>query len=124
MSARLAVGVALLAIILAYVLYVSKRTVPASEGAPMSPVKKLVYNKYYVDELYGALIVKPIMWLSEKLYHWIELHLIDPVVNGAGKGIMLGSRSLRVLQTGMVRNYLFLMVGGILLILLLNYFII
>jgi NADH-quinone oxidoreductase subunit L len=117
-------SVAVLAIILAYVMYISKGTLPEPEGAPLSPVKKLVYNKYYIDELYAALFVKPLMFLSDKLYHWVELHLIDPVVNGFGKGVMLGSRSLRLVQTGTVGFYLFMMVGGIVLILFLNYFII
>src|SRR5688572_9446766 len=81
----ISVAVALVAAIIAYVMYVSKKTVPAPEGAPLTPVHKLVYNKYYIDELYDTIIVKPVMGLSTSLYRFVERGVIDPVVNGFAK---------------------------------------
>ncbi|WP_082161505.1 NADH-quinone oxidoreductase subunit L [Rufibacter radiotolerans] len=117
------VGVAVVAIIMAYFIYGKKRTVPAEEGAALSPVHKLVYNKYYVDELYNALFVKPVMALSTGLYRFVEKGIIDPIVNGFGKVTLGGGRSLRFVQSGATGSYILLMVLGIALILLLNFII-
>lgn len=117
------VAVALAAILLAYVMYNKNKAVPADENAKLSPLHKLIYNKYYVDELYNGLFVKPIMSLSTGLYRFVEKGLIDPIVNGFGKGVLGGGRSLRVIQSGSVGSYMLLMVLGIILILLLNFII-
>ncbi|WP_181304728.1 NADH-quinone oxidoreductase subunit L [Rufibacter sp. XAAS-G3-1] len=115
------VAVAVVAIIMAYFIYGKKRTVPAEEGAALSPLHKLVYNKYYVDELYNGLFVKPVMGLSTGLYRFVEKGIIDPIVNGFGKVTLGGGRSLRYVQSGATGSYLLLMVLGITLILLLNF---
>ncbi|QHL87666.1 NADH-quinone oxidoreductase subunit L [Nibribacter ruber] len=117
------VAVAVVAIILAYVIYGKKKSVPAEEGAPLSPLHKLVYNKYYVDELYNAIIVKPVMALSTGLHRFVEKGLIDPIVNGFGKATLGGGRTLRFVQSGATGSYILMMVLGIALILLLNFII-
>ncbi|MFC6996028.1 NADH-quinone oxidoreductase subunit L [Rufibacter roseus] len=116
------VAVAVIAIILAYVIYGKKRTVPAEDGE-YSGLHKLVYNKYYIDELYNGLFVKPVMGLSTGLYRFVEKGIIDPIVNGFGHGVLGGGRWLRFLQSGAVGSYMLLMVLGIALILLLNFII-
>ncbi|MDX5347683.1 MAG: NADH-quinone oxidoreductase subunit L, partial [Hymenobacteraceae bacterium] len=115
------VAVAVVAIIMAYAIYVKRERVPAPEGAPLSPVKKLVYNKYYIDELYNNLFVKPLMWLSTSLYRFFEFYVVDGIVNGFGKAVMGSGRSLRMIQTGTIGFYIFMMVIGIALILFLNF---
>ncbi|QMU31435.1 NADH-quinone oxidoreductase subunit L [Adhaeribacter radiodurans] len=117
----ISVGVAVLAIIVAYVTYVKKRTVPADEDTRLSPLHNLIYHKYYIDEIYNALIVRPIMWLSTNVYRFVEQSIIDPVVNGFGKTVLGGGRSLRLLQTGDIGFYIFAMVLSIALIILLNF---
>ena len=116
----ISVAVALVAAIIAYVMYVSKKSVPAAEGTETG-IHKVIYNKYYIDELYDTIIVKPIMGLSTGLYRFVEKGLIDPVVNGFGKVTMGGGRGLRVLQSGAIGSYLLTMVLGIILILVLNF---
>jgi NADH-quinone oxidoreductase subunit L len=117
----ISVAVALVAAIIAYVVYVKKQAVPAPEGAELSPVHKLVYNKYYIDELYDNLFVKPIMALSHGLYRFVERGIIDPVVNGFGKLTTGGGRGLRLLQSGATGSYLLMMVLGIIFIMALNF---
>jgi NADH-quinone oxidoreductase subunit L len=117
----ISVAVAVAAIIAAYITYVVKKAVPAEEGAALSPLHKLIYNKYYIDELYGALFVRPVMWLSTNLHRFVEKGLIDPLVNGFGKVTLAGSRNLRFLQTGAIGFYVFAMVISIVLILFLNF---
>lgn len=117
------VGVAVLAIIIAYILYIKKEEVPAEENAPLAPVHNLLYHKYYIDELYNALLVRPVMWLSNGLYRFVDVVIVDGIVNGAGKFVMLSGRTLRYAQSGAIGFYLLVMVCSIALILFLNFFI-
>ncbi|HEX8426690.1 NADH-quinone oxidoreductase subunit L [Hymenobacter sp.] len=117
----LSVGAGVLGIILAYVQYVSRGVRPAEDSAQRSTPENVVYHKYYVDELYNALFVRPTMWLSKGLYRYVEQGIIDPVVNGFGRITMGGGQLLRFVQTGSVETYLILMVIGIVVVLALNF---
>ena len=90
-----------------------------SRSAPA--VDSLVYHKYYVDELYNAVFVKPTMALSKGLYKFVENGVINPITNGVGRATLAGGQLLRFVQTGSVETYLILMVLGIVLILGLNF---
>ena len=122
-SLAISVAVAVVAAIIAYVLYVSKKTVPAPEGERLSPVHNLIYHKYYIDELYNALIVRPVMWLSSILYRVVDTVLVDGIVNGFGKFATQSGRTLRYAQSGVIGFYILVMVCSIVLILFLNFFI-
>ncbi len=117
----ISVAVAIAGILLAYVLYVARAERPAEDDAPRSAPENLVYHKYYVDELYDNLIVKPVMALSTGLYKFVENGIIDPIANGVGRVTLAGGQLLRNAQTGSVETYLILMVIGIVLILGLNF---
>ncbi|QCR23624.1 NADH-quinone oxidoreductase subunit L [Pontibacter sp. SGAir0037] len=117
------VAVAVVAIIIAYAMYVKKNTLPAEEGTPLSPAHNLVYHKYYIDEIYNAIFVRPLMWLSGILHRVVDTVLVDGIVNGVGKVVMVSSRTLRFAQSGATGFYLLVMVFSIALILFLNYFI-
>ncbi|WP_303312268.1 NADH-quinone oxidoreductase subunit L [Hymenobacter sp. BT730] len=117
----LSVGAGVLGILLAYVQYVSRGVRPVEDGESRGFLENLIYHKYYIDELYNALIVRPIMWLSRGLYRFVEQGIIDPVVNGFGRVTMGGGQLLRYVQTGSVETYLILMVVGIVLVLALNF---
>ncbi|MDX5480187.1 MAG: NADH-quinone oxidoreductase subunit L, partial [Hymenobacteraceae bacterium] len=119
----ISVAVALVAAIIAYVMYVSKKTVPAPEGTQLSPLHNLIYNKYYIDELYDAVIVRPLMWLSAAFHRFVDVIVVDGIVNGFGKLTMLSGRTLRYAQSGAIGFYVLVMVFSIVLILFLNFFI-
>jgi NADH-quinone oxidoreductase subunit L len=69
-------------------------------------VYRVLYNKYYVDEIYDALIVQPIKRVSSgALWKGVDAGLIDGSVNGVGATVRGLSQSLRQLQTGSVRTY-------------------
>ena len=112
---------AVVGIVLAYVLYMARKERPAEDETQRSAIDSLVYHKYYVDELYNNLIVKPIMSLSTGLYKFVENGILDPVANGVGRVTLAGGQLLRNVQTGSVETYLILMVLGIVLILGLNF---
>jgi NADH-quinone oxidoreductase subunit L len=116
----LSVAAGVLGILFAYVQYVSRRVRPAEDDAQRSAPESLVYHKYYIDELYDSIFVKPVMGLSKGLYRFVEQGVIDPIVNGFGRVTLGGGQLLRYVQTGYVGLYLILMVVGIVLILALN----
>jgi len=116
----LSVGGALIAMIYAYVKYVKGADVPVEDTEERPLLANLSYNKFYVDEIYDFLIRKPLDALSGFFYNVVDRLGIDGLVNGLGKGTIESSKGLRLLQTGNVGFYIFMMVVGIVAILLYN----
>jgi len=83
---------------------------------------KILENKWYVDELYDAIVVRPIEMLSNLLDKYAERRGIDGVVNGVGKTVRWGGDRLRLLQSGQVGFYIFIMVMGIVVLFTLSFF--
>ena len=90
---------------------------------PAAGISRLLENKWYVDELYDRMIVKPLHSLSLFFNNIIEKKGIDGLVNGTGKFVHYGSRQLRWLQSGQVGAYVLLMVIGMLLLFIIQLFI-
>jgi NADH-quinone oxidoreductase subunit L len=107
---------ALLALCLAYYLYMISKKRPVVDGASTG-LQKVIYNKYYIDELYNTLFVKPINSLSVFFHNIIEKAGIDKLVEGVGELVKGLSAEARLLQTGATGQYLFAMVISIGLIL-------
>jgi NADH-quinone oxidoreductase subunit L len=111
-----AVLVAALGIVGAFRLLKPEALVPARLAPPETGLARLLWKKWYVDELYDAIIVRPLMWLSrEVLWRIVDSRLVDGLlVNGtaaASRAVgWLGSR----LQTGEVGVYVVLFVIGVL----------
>lgn len=103
---------ALLSIGYAYTKYVSGKALPVSD-AEQKGLGKIVYNKYYVDEIYNMLFVKPIMGLSEIFHDVIDRTFVDGAVNWSGKFSMLIGGQVRKLQSGYIGFYLLAMVLSI-----------
>lgn len=82
--------------------------------APETGLGKILANKWYVDELYDAIIVKPMYAFGNFLNNVVEKKGIDGLVNGTGKLVNYSSRQVRWLQSGQVGAYILLMVLGIL----------
>jgi NADH-quinone oxidoreductase subunit L len=93
-------------ILLAYVMYVAKPGMADSFARSMGGLYKLVYNKYFVDELYDAAVVKPTVNGSRVvLWKGVDAGLIDGIVNGVGSMSQGVGGILRRLQSGNVRSY-------------------
>ena len=113
----LSTGIALVGIILAYVMYIKNPDLPAKIVDKFKLVYKIIYNKYYVDEIYDATIVNPTVKSSFFLWRVIDVRVIDGFVNGVGRLVELKSEVLRLFQTGYVRNYaLSMLLGGVIII--------
>ncbi|MBT1698001.1 NADH-quinone oxidoreductase subunit L [Fulvivirgaceae bacterium PWU4] len=111
------VGLTLVMILIAYFMYVRGRRVPAPDTVTLNAAHKLVRNKYYIDELYNAVIVKPLNVLSKVFDSLVEKLVIDNIVNGTGKVVTWSSKTLRLIQTGNTAFYIFAMVISIIILL-------
>ena len=112
------VVVALLGIITAYVMVIVRKTPILKLMAPPTGLKKLLVNKYYVDEAYDTLIVQPIKAISfYGLWKTMDVIIIDGCVNLAGWLVRGFGSVLRWSQTGRVQTYAFSILLGITVIL-------
>ncbi|MGX5820515.1 NADH-quinone oxidoreductase subunit L [Chitinophaga lutea] len=94
----------------------------ANTGEATTGFAKVLENKWYVDELYDAIIVKPLFALSRFFSDVVERSGIDGLVNGVGRGVKWGSRQMRLLQNGQVGFYVFAMVIGMIVLLAISLF--
>jgi NADH-quinone oxidoreductase subunit L len=85
-------------------------------------IGKVLANKWYVDELYDTIIVKPVLAISKFFNDIIEKKGIDGIVNGVGKAVNYSSRQVRLLQSGQVGGYVLMMVLGILILFIVQMF--
>jgi NADH-quinone oxidoreductase subunit L len=76
---------------------------------------KLLENKWYVDEIYEAVFVRPIGALSRFLWKDFDVAIIDRLVVGVGKASEWTGQTVRVIQTGSIQLYAFMLLSGILL---------
>jgi NADH-quinone oxidoreductase subunit L len=83
---------------------------------------KILQNKWYVDDIYQLLIVRPLQNVAGFLNKIVESKIIDGAVNGVGKLINYGSRQMRWLQSGQVGAYVLLMVIGMLILFFIQLF--
>jgi len=104
-----------LVILFAYRTFVSKSIVPPKDEVQMSFFSKLIYNKFYFDEMYTAVFEKPFGFLSDFLFNTVENTVLDPAVDEIGFTTSRVGTVLRKLQQGNMSFYLFAMVAGILL---------
>ncbi len=111
----------LIMIALAFARYVTKAHVPAAEGSELSAAHKTIYNKYYVDEIYDTIVIKPLFWFSKLLDIVIEKSGIDKVVNLLGESVNDWSRIFRRVQNGHLGYYIFVMVVGVILVIAFSY---
>lgn len=118
-----AVIAAIAAIFYARNQYVSKASLPADDVQALPALQKAVVNKFYVDEIYDKIFVKPIQVLSDLFLVLIDKLIIDLLVNATAWFVGLTGRTLRLLQTGNTGFYIFAMVSGMIILLVIRLFI-
>ena len=102
----ISIAVALGGIAVAWYFFMATPKAADSVAESAGPVHDLLLHKYYVDEIYDAAIVDPVVNVSRGvLWKVVDAELIDGAVNGAGSFVSLGAGLLRRLQTGSVRVY-------------------
>jgi NADH-quinone oxidoreductase subunit L len=111
----------LISIAVAYGKYVKQNHIPVPDEAKRPALANLSYNKFYFDEIYDAVIRKPLDALSGFCYKIVDNKIVDGIVNGFGWTASEASKGLRLIQSGNVGFYIFMMVIGIISLLLYTY---
>ncbi|MCA9741189.1 MAG: NADH-quinone oxidoreductase subunit L [Deferribacteres bacterium] len=113
--AAISLVVAFTGIWLAKVMYVQRRELPDKIASSVKGLYTLLFNKYYVDELYDKIIVKPFVKVSDAFFYaFFDVKIIDGIVNGSAKIMDSIAGVLRRSHSGVVQFYaLSLVVGAI-----------
>ena len=86
---------------------------------PLRRMPRLLENKYYVDEIYDAAIVNPILGTSRNfLWRILDVKIIDGAINGIAHLFGETGSAMRFLQTGFARSYAAIMLGGAIVLIL------
>jgi NADH-quinone oxidoreductase subunit L len=100
------VGSAALGLFLAWLLYYKRRDLPEKIVAKLGSVYQFVLGKYYVDELYQAAVIKPLLLGSTNvLWHGVDQTVIDGTINNSADAAKDVSEGLRQMQSGNIRSY-------------------
>jgi NADH-quinone oxidoreductase subunit L len=96
----------LIGFFLAWWLYVQSPATPRKLADAFSAPYRLLSGKYFVDELYAAVIVRPLVWISDKaLWHGVDEGVIDGTVNGVAHVSRETGDRLRYISSGNTRSY-------------------
>lgn len=101
----ISVVVALAGIYIAYIFYIRNPRIPHNLAARFPSLYKLLYNKYYVDEIYNAAFVNSTIKGSEIIYDNFDLKVIDGAVNGTASATNFSGKILSYLQSGFIKDY-------------------
>jgi NADH-quinone oxidoreductase subunit L len=107
---------------LAYYMYVVNLDLPEMITSRLGGLYTLVYNKYFVDEVYDATVVHPLVEGSRSvLWHGVDQGVIDGIVNGVGRESKTVGGFLRLMSSGNIRSYAtWVVLGSVALILVLG----
>ena len=111
------VAVALCGIYIAYVFYLKSPRTPHRVVARFPAIYRLLSHKYYVDEIYNAAFVKPLVSGSQAVYDNFDLKVIDGTINGTAAAAGFAGRALSVIQSGLVKDYALVILLGVVLFL-------
>lgn len=108
---------------LAWYMYILKPWVPEKLANTFNGIYKVLWNKYYVDELYSYLFVKPTLRLADKFVEkFTDTKIIEGIVNGIPNLIYKASSWMRPAQTGYLQQYAIFMIMGIIIFLILIFY--
>src|ERR1700736_2357029 len=110
--AALSVLVALVGFAVAYLLHAPHPELAVAWRTRLGPIHALVEHKYYIDELYDRLFVRPGLALARFLNDVVEPRVIDGAVNAVAAAVMVEAQDVRGIQTGRVRSYALVTLGG------------
>ncbi len=109
------VAIGLLGMFAGWKIYTQKMEIAEQTAKKYSGLHKLLWNKYFVDETYDAMIVNPIKQTSDKfLWKIFDVKIIDNTLNYSAKVVEASANIFRRIQTGVVQSYAVVFVAGIL----------
>jgi NADH-quinone oxidoreductase subunit L len=102
---------------IAYLFYIRYPLMPGRLAARVPWIYRVLIDKYYVDELYDAVIVRPAVRASELVYAHFDLKVIDGALNGSASAANLAGLGFSRLQTGLIKDYALAFLLGVVLFL-------
>jgi len=111
--------VGLLAIFLSYLFYIKKPTLPSLFASKFRFLYNLSFNKWFFDEIYEKIFIKPTRILGSLLWKIVDIKIIDAIPNNLASFCKYMSNKTSRIQTGYIYNYSMWMALGLVLILLL-----
>jgi NADH-quinone oxidoreductase subunit L len=98
---------------LAVLYYVLAPSLPAATARAFKPVYLFLLNKWYFDELYNLIFVRPAFAIGRLLWRGVDGAVIDGTIDGTAKSVLWGTGRIIRLQTGYVYHYAFAMLIGV-----------
>jgi NADH-quinone oxidoreductase subunit L len=139
--AVLSFSIALTSVAVAYLFYRKKTALPGKITNAFPAIHRVLYNKYYVDELYNKIAVEPAIKLSagigifdnriidgivngagtlvraiSRVSGWIDAKIVDGAVNGLSDLVLWAGGKIRKIQTGYLYDYFYYAIGGVMVI--------
>ncbi len=100
------VVLAIIGLLVAWWIYIRKPEAPKKLAESVHGLYKLLLDKYYVDEIYAAMIIRPFLWISTNVFwHVVDERVIDGTVNGVASVAREVGGQARELQSGNARSY-------------------
>jgi NADH-quinone oxidoreductase subunit L len=115
------VVIALVGIAIAFTMYVKNTELPKKFTDAFPTLHRVVYNKWYVDEIYDYAFVNPCKAFGQFLWKGFDVLVIDGVVNGVANVVMGFSGVFRYMQSGLIHNYAWSMAFGV--VVMLGYYV-
>jgi NADH-quinone oxidoreductase subunit L len=98
---------------LAAFLYLRQTNLPETISKQFKWIYTVLLNKYYVDELYNFILIRPTLWIAKKILVGItDGKIIEGIVNGIPKTIGVFAGQLRKAQSGLAHHYAIIMAAG------------
>ncbi|MGA9569952.1 MAG: NADH-quinone oxidoreductase subunit L, partial [Candidatus Acidiferrales bacterium] len=98
--------IALAGLLVAWWFYIKSPQTPKKLAESLRAPYTLILHKYYVDELYNAAIIRPLLWISTNiLWHVVDEGVIDGTVNGVARLARESGSELHEIQSGNARSY-------------------
>src|SRR4030066_124234 len=116
----LSTSIALTGLVIAAIFYLVKTGIPVMLARNFSGLYRILFNKYYVDELYHYILIKPTLWVANSFIGAItDARIIEGIENGIPKAIGRFAEALRKEQTGLAQHYAIVMAAGVMIIIML-----
>lgn len=110
----LSTTIAISGIIIAAIFYLIKTLIPLRLAKNFSFIYRTLFNKYYVDELYSLIIIRPTLWVANSIIErFTDAKIIEGIVNGVPRTIGRFAGVLRKVQTGLAQHYAIIMAAGV-----------
>ena len=110
----LSTTIAFSGIVIAAIFYLKKTDIPVRLAQNFNFIYRLLFNKYYVDELYHYTIIRPSIWVAQRfIAGFTDPKIIEAIVNGVPRTIGRFAGVFRKVQTGLAQHYAIIMAAGI-----------